>query len=121
MEAIDLTGFTGTTKLHRWSPLTDSVLTDGAIALANEARAYWLFDAIDSHLTARGLTEDTEFVSAHLVRTPGTTKAALRLDDGNGVTWMTQAIQYTDFPLDRIQTFACWNGTSWTHMLPSEY
>jgi hypothetical protein len=119
----ELAQFTGSETLHRWSALTRSLLSDGALYLAQEAGAFWLFDAIDSHLTTQGLNEDTAFTVARLVRTPGedATDAELVLDDGNGVIWRTQAIPYTDFPLPEIKLYAVHNGRGWTHMLPSEY
>lgn len=117
----DLDQFTGTESLHRWSIISRSVLTDGARYLAEQAGAFWLFDAIDSHLTTRGLNDDTAFTVARLRRDPGTTRAELVLDDGNGVIWAIQEIPFTDFPLEEIKLYAVHNGTGWTHMLPSEY
>jgi len=111
--------FYGGDTLTRWSALSRSVLSDGALFLAQEAGAFWLFDAIDSHLTTRGLNQDTEFTVATLTRKGD--GAELVLDDGNGVIWATQAIELTDFPLDTIKLYACWNGRGWTHMIPSEY
>jgi len=63
---IDLSQFYGSENLYRWNFLTKSVLTDGTKYLAEVAGAYWLFDAIDSHLMAQGLNENTEFVVATL-------------------------------------------------------
>lgn len=63
---IDLSQFYGTENLYRWNSLTKSVLTDGCKYLAEVAGAYWLFDAIDSHLTTQGLNENTGFVVATL-------------------------------------------------------
>lgn len=124
--AAELSHFYSSEALYRWSPLTRSVLTDGCKYLAEVAGAYWLFDAIDSHLAAQGRNANTEFVSARLRRSPGSQAddAELVLDDGNGTIWMTQYIPFTDFPLepgDEFQTFATWNGNGWTHLLPSEY
>jgi hypothetical protein len=117
---IDLSQFYGSENLYRWNMLTKSVLTDGTKYLAEVAGAYWLFDAIDSHLTTQGLTENTEFVVAKL-RKIGDSDAELTLDDGNGLIWMTQYIPYTDFPMEEIKTYAIYNGKAWTHMLTSEY
>ena len=116
---IDLSQFYGSENLYRWTALSQSVLTDGTKYLAETAGAYWLFDAIDSHLTTQGLNENTEFVVATLTRHDN--QAELTLDDGNGLIWMTQHIPYTDFPLDSIKTYAIYNGKAWTHMLTSEY
>lgn len=117
---IDLSQFYGSENLYRFNALTKSVLTDGTKHLAETASAYWLFDAIDSHITTQGLNENTEFVVATLKKI-GNSDAELTLDDGNGLIWATQYIPYTDFPLDSIKTFATYNGTAWTHMLTSEY
>jgi len=117
---IDLSQFYGSENLYRWNSLTKSVLTDGCKYLAEVAGAYWLFDAIDSHLTTQGLNENTEFVSVKLKKI-GETDAELTLDDGNGLIWMTQYIPLTDFPMDEIKTYAMYNGTAWTHLLTSEY
>lgn len=40
--------FTGTEKYHRIAPTV--VLTDGAVFLAEQAGAFWLFDLYHSHL-----------------------------------------------------------------------
>jgi len=117
---IDLSQFYGSENLYRWNMLTKSVLTDGCKYLAEVAGAYWLFDAIDSHLTTQGLNQNTEFTVAKL-RKIGDSDAELTLDDGNGLIWMTQYIPFTDFPMDEIKTYATYNGKAWTHMLTTEY
>jgi hypothetical protein len=114
-----LAQFYGSETLTRWNPLTRSVLSDGALYLAENAGAYWLFDAIDSHLTTRGANELTEFTVARLRRLPDDA-AELTLDDGNGTIYATQRIGFTDFPLNEIKLYAEYNGTGWTHMLPRE-
>lgn len=118
---IELAQFTGSETLTRWSMLTRSVLTEGCVFVAERAGAYWLFDAIDSHLTTRGVTDETEFVVARLRVDLAARTAELTLDDGNGLIWMTQTIPFTDFQLPELETYAVFNGQAWTHMLPSEY
>lgn len=121
-DAATLRQFYASENLTRWNPLTRSVLSDGALYLAENAGAYWLFDAIDSHLTTRGANELTEFTVARLRRlSPTGDDAELTLDDGNGTIYATQYIGFTDFPLAEIKLFAAYNGTGWTHLLPSEY
>jgi len=115
-----LSHFYGSEQLHRWNLLSRSVLTDGAKYLADKAGAYWLFDAIDSHLQSEGVSENSEFTSARL-RVADDHTAELTLDDGNGLIWRTQKIPFTDFPLPEIQLFAVFNGTAWTHLLTNEY
>ena len=117
-----LQGFTGSATFSRWSGLSRSVLTEGTQFLADQAGAYWLFDAIDSHLADKGVTDETEFTSVTLRCVDGgKSSAVLTLDDGNGVVFATQHIEYTDFPLAEIKLFAVFNGEGWTHMLPGEY
>jgi hypothetical protein len=48
-------------------------------------------------------------------------RAVLTYEDGNGNTYAKQEIEYTDFPLEEIKVYACWDGTHWMLMLPSEY
>lgn len=47
-----LNHFTGTNGYHRFGLSSKVVATDGTIFLAKEAGAYWLLDAISSHITA---------------------------------------------------------------------
>lgn len=39
----------------------------------------------------------------------------------NGNEHARQDIPYTDFPIDEISIYACWDGEHWVLMLPSEY
>ena len=114
-----LANFYGSETFVRWSPLTESILSEGAHHVANAAGAFWLFDLIDSHLTTHGLDHLTEFCVARLKVFDGS--FTVTLDDGNGQIWASQQASYTDFPLPEFKTFAVWNGNGWTHMLPSEY
>ena len=50
MSALQLNEFTGSMYFTRWSPITKSVLTEGALYVAEKAGAYWLFDSIQSYL-----------------------------------------------------------------------
>ena len=92
-------------------------LTDGVQFLAQEAACYWLMDAITSHIVR--LPKAEVFVSCKL--TVSNAKTELVLDDGNGNVLATQNIAYTNFPLDSIMLYACWDGERWIVMLPSEY
>jgi len=48
MSALQLNEFYGSATFTRWSPLTNSVLTEGALYVAETAGAYWLFDSIQT-------------------------------------------------------------------------
>ena len=110
-----LNQFTGTSKYYRIS--RRHLLTDGTKYLAEEAECFWMMDAIASHLSEIG-TEDW-FVSVRVQVTEG--RAVMIYEDGNDREHARQEIPYTDFPLNSITLYACWDGEHWVIMLPSEY
>ena len=110
----ELSQFTGTEKYYRITPR--HVLTDGAMYLAEQARCVWLMYAIASHLHRN--IGDTFCVAKLSVND---TRAVLTLDDGNGNVYAVQEIEYTDFPLNQIKLYCCFDGEHWVIMLTSEY
>jgi hypothetical protein len=110
-----LTSFTGTSGYYQIS--RRHMLTDGTKYLAEHAEAYWLIDAAISHLDEIG-THDWFVLIRMQVNNH---KAVMLYEDGNGHEHARQEIAYTDFPLSSIELYACWNGTYWVIMLPSEY
>ncbi len=110
-----LTYFTGTEKYYRIS--RRHLLTDGTKYLAEEAECFWMMDAIVSHVSEIG-TNDW-FVQIK-VQVHGI-KATMIYDDGNGKELARQEIPYTDFPMQAVSLYACWDGEHWVIMLPSEY
>ena len=111
----DLTQFTGTTAYYRISKRF--LLTDGTKYLSENAACFWLMDAVASQLLEIGV-EDW-FVLVRLKCQQA--QATLHFEDGNGHEHAQQAIGYTDFPLNGITLYACWDGEHWVLMLPSEY
>ena len=112
-----LNQFTGTT---RYSALCRQVLlTDGALFLAESAGCFWLMDVYASHLLTSIKGDLEPFTVLNLVKQGHA--AHVTLDDGNGRVLAEQAIEYTDFPLDHIQLYGCWQDDVWILMLPSEY
>ena len=115
----DLPNFTGTESYHRWSILFRYfVLTDGAKYVADECGAYWLMDAIASHLPR---SRNEGFVVAKLARGKAVTYYILTLDDGNGNTFARQVIDHTNFPLEEITFYIIPQDDLRVIMLPSEY
>ena len=111
----ELTDFTGTSAYYRIS--RQHVLTDGTKYLAEKAECFWMMDAIASHLCEIG-TEDW-FVVVRVSVAEG--RAVMVYEDGNDHEHARQEIPYTDFPLDSITLYACWDQDDWVIMLPSEY
>lgn len=77
--------FIGTEKLYRIT--SRHVLTDGAKYLAEQAKCFWLMDAIASHLTR---SYDEHFAVARLIAKDSS--AVLTLDDGNDTVFASQQI-----------------------------
>ena len=115
--ASDLMQFTGTCHYYRWSVMYPKcLLTDGTKYLAETAGAYWLMDVVASYLGKYG----DVFGVATLKRKNGDA-FTFTLDDGNGNVHATQEIEFSDFPLDSIKLYVCWDTQNWTLLLPSEY
>ena len=115
----ELPNFYGTENYFRLSPLFRTfVLTDGAKYLADAAGAWWLMDAIASHL---GSYRDEGFVVAKLQRATATNGWVLRLEDGNDGLLADQLIEFSDFPLDEITLYVIQQDDLRVILLPSEY
>ena len=111
-----LNSFTGTEKYHRFSPLSQLVMTDGVKFLAEEAGAYWLLDIIASYQSKcmkDNMLKDFQIWTLTVEDGSGVVKCERDTDD----VAFTQDIPYTDFPLDSIKLY-CIKGVI---LLPSEY
>ena len=95
---------------------TRIVYTDGVKFVAETAGAYWLIDAILSHVFANPNLAREEFLVWTLKRNKTGSGAKLSCEDGNGGKLASQRIPYTDFPLPEIQ-FCVENGVLY---LPEE-
>lgn len=107
--------FTGTEHYYRLHK--DVVLTDGVKYLADEAKCYWLMDAIASYLRFFQPKECFACCKLKVVNE----SAVLTIDDGNGTILASQNIEYTDFPLPQIDLYGVWSEEFWVIMLTSEY
>jgi len=117
MELVALNQFTGSQTFTRWTPVSNSVLTEGTLYVAEQAGAYWLFDAIQSHLDENkaDFAESTLEVNAD-------DSAVLTITDGDDGKIAIQHIPFTDFPQQEIKIWSARNELgAHTHLLPSEY
>ena len=115
----ELPNFYGTDGYTRWSALfRNFVLTDGALYLAENAGAFWLMDAIASHL---GSYKNEGFVVAKLLRAKASNAWILRLEDGNDEVLADQIIEYSDFPLEEFTLYVIAQEDLRVILLPSEY
>ena len=115
LDKLTLAQFTGTGAYYRISG--KHVLTDGTRYLAEQGTCFWMMDAIASHLCEIGTAD--WFVLVRVQVTEG--RAVMIYEDGNDREHARQEIPYTDFPLDSITLYACWDQEHWVIMLPSEY
>ncbi len=140
-----LASFSGSLEYHR---LTASIQpeilwTDGCAYLAEQARCYWLLDAIASHQTNPRVRQEPFQIWTLQIGSRSRAKAAnpeagragrpkpmatlsCRTDSGPGNLLVTQRITFTDFPLESIKLYVVQGGgdgaaLNFTGMLPSEY
>lgn len=113
--SLDLSQFTGTERYYRIS--RRFLITEGCKYLADEAGCYWMMDAIASHLMEIGTQDWFVLIRVEVKES----RAVMFYEDGNGHEHARQRIPYTDFPLEQINLYACWDGEHWVVMLPSEY
>lgn len=121
---VELAGFIGTesyTNLRYPWLRRRFLLTDGTKYLADQAKAYWLMDAIASHQTNQAVAaEEFQFWKLDVNEQRA---AVLTCTDGNDKELARQDIPYTDFPLTTITLYAaldeCLDGL--VVMLTSEY
>ena len=127
MKTLDssiLAGFIGSEEFVRYSALfRKSILTDGAMYVAETAGAFWLMDVIGSHQT-NPLVKAEGFQVWKLVPNKTGDGATAICEDGNKKTVVSQRIPFTDFPFIDGEEFVLWaifDGQYLTIMLPSEY
>lgn len=108
--------FTGSTEYTRLYPFL--LLTDGARFFAKEGKSYWLMDVFASYLC--GIDGNAESFTC-LKLTKHGESATVVIDDGNGHVLAQQEIEYTDFLLESITLYGCWQDEYWVVMLPNEY
>jgi len=123
MEAIRikraLKEFRGTSKYHRHlfpgkSPL---VLTDGCNFIREHCNAYWLFDAILSYQSEK-ILRNVFFQVWELRQLRNDLSWVLVCrQDSDKKPLITQAIKFSDFPLEEIKIWVIDNVA----ILPSEY
>ena len=124
----DLRQFTGTTAWYRHRMTAKVVFTDGVKYLAEKGGAYWLIDAIVSHLLTpamrRAIANDGRLSTLQFwrleVAADQTAVLTCRADDGVTPA-ITQKIPSTDFPLDHVDIWCGFDGERWTLYLSSEH
>ena len=137
LTTADLNQFTGTNGYHLFNAMFRRIVaTDGAIHVAKTAGAYWLLEAIASHIMTNpkvrtGPLAELQFwklESKTLQRGPNKGSKRWELScraDSDLPPVVTQKIEYSDFPLDSIDLWVAPSEIDgqrvWVIYLPSEH
>ena len=124
----ELSYFTGDLERYR-HPLNRNVIyTPGIQHVAERGEAYWLIDAIASWIGSEPFNEaaakDQRISEMHFwtfKRREGEPSILFAKADSPEEPFISQLIEFTDFPLQRIDIWAGFDGRHWTLYLPSEY
>lgn len=119
--------FTGN-ETYTWGPFRKFVMTDGCTYLC-ENGVGWFMDLIASHQTGNLIKKSAGFQFWKLMKSEKADCMAVAVcEDGNGNVFVTQNIEYTDFPFDRINGLDVYleegsidgRTTVWVALLASE-
>ena len=124
----DLAQFTGSTCWFRHSFARSVIYTEGIRFVAEQGQAYWLIDAIASHLLSREFRQaaalDERIGLMHFWKLAVRSDHAATLTavaDSGEQPFLQQEIASTDFPLPALDVWVQNHGDGYTLMLPSEY
>ena len=128
LPSADLMQFTGDLRRYRNWANPNVIFTEGVEYLARTAEAFWLIDCITSYFGTRlmqdALQRDERLKSLQFwrleVHDDRSAIVTARADTGVE-PFVTQEIEFTDFPLDNVDIWAGYDGTRWTLYLPSEH
>lgn len=115
-----LSTFYGTENYYMLLP--GLLMTDGVKYLADNAKAYWLMDMIWSYLPTLKRKRETFALVRYAGQPGGSGLFSITDDDPAHITYATQAVEYSDFPLDEIRLYlSLADEGRFVVMLTSEY
>jgi hypothetical protein len=126
----ELSNFIGTERYHKLSAFGSVIFTDGMAHVAERAGAYWLMQEISVHVGRLAQQHPDERMFFGELTLHADRSATLTFTDGDKgegpVTYLTQKIPFTDFPLERFRWYVQYGSISqtqvaWVAMLPAEY
>ncbi|WP_430451513.1 DUF6876 family protein [Rhodopirellula europaea] len=131
MEALskrDLNQFSGDLVRFRHSINRRVIYTPGVRHVAEDGGAYWLIDAIASHIGSpefnKAADRDYRIGTMHFWTLPRNGSGGAELfakADSPEDAFIVQDIPFTDFPMTSIDISAAFDGEHWTLYLPSEH
>ncbi len=115
----------GDTRFRWWNPRV--LVTPALRHLAERAELFWLIDAIASYYGSAemraAIRADERLASLQfwtLAVANGTATLTMVADSGEEPA-ITQAIAFTDCPLDEVRIWSGFDGKHWTLYLPMEH
>ena len=120
--------FTGGLDRYRHGLNRSVLYTEGVRYVADTAGAYWLIDAIASHIGSaefkRAARADNRISLMHfwkLAVEPDRSAVLTAVADSGEPAFIEQAIEFTDFPLSELSVWAANDTEHWHVYLPSEH
>lgn len=104
-----LGGFTGTEAYHR-ATISPMLCTDGVVAMAEAAKAYWLIDVAGSY-QLHGFAIKHRF-QLWRIETKDNKAVVTMREDSNRGPLITQEISYTDFPEGVFEWYVIFEPTA---------
>ena len=124
----DLSQFTGGLERYQTWSNKNVIYTEGVEYLAKHGEAFWLIDCITSYFGTGSMRNAMEqddrlnWLQFWRLEIHDDHSATVTARADTGVEpFVTQHIEFTDFPLDSIDIWAGFDGTRWTLYLPSEH
>ena len=106
----ELRNFSGTEGYHKFSILSDMVLTDGIKFLCDKLECYWLMDIVSSVQHKKKIIENFSFIvwKIKVNKDKSFTVQAYRDSPFNSKNLLySQSAGYTDFKLNDFEFYQC--------------
>jgi len=123
----DLRQFTGDLQRSRHPLARGVIYTPGVKFVAEQGGAYWLIDELAFAITGGQVTKagkrDPRVLEMHFwtLTVDDQVGELTARADSDAEPFYVKGIDYTDFPLDKIDIWAAFDGRHWTLYLPSEH
>jgi hypothetical protein len=123
----DLQRFTGDLERFRHPFVRSVIYTPGVKCVAERGGAYWLIDELAFAIAGGEITKagkrEPRVLEMHFWRLTVNDQVGelTARADSDIKPFFVKGIDYTDFPLDKIDIWAAFDGEHWTLYLPSEH
>lgn len=99
-----------------------ALITPGVKWLADEGQCYWLMDLIFSHQREiKKAHSERYYFQVWSLAVNEDRSCVATCDDGDGLVMAQQEIEWTDFPMDSVKLYCCYEDDRAILLLPEEY